>query len=83
MRSDGPVLARTFRSRTQGDLLALVLLHPDQEWTVTELAQQLGVAVTTAQNEVTRLAVGGVPATRKVGRARVLRANHRRESTHV
>jgi hypothetical protein len=75
MRSDGPVLAPTFRSRTQGDLLALVLLHPDREWTVTELARQLGIAVTTAQNEVTRLADGGVLATRKVGRARVVRAN--------
>jgi predicted transcriptional regulator len=75
MRSDGPVLAPTFRSRTQGDLLALVLLHPDREWTVTELAHQLGIAVTTAQNEVTRLADGGVLATRKVGRARVVRAN--------
>jgi hypothetical protein len=30
MRSDPPVLAPTFRSRTQGDLLALILLHPDQ-----------------------------------------------------
>ena len=83
MRSDGPVLAPTFRSRTQGDLLALVLLHPDREWTVTELAHQLGSPVTRAQNDVTRLAGGGVPATRKVGTARVLRANHRRASTPV
>lgn len=75
MRSDAPVLAPTFRSRTQGDLLALVLLHPDQEWTVTELARALGVALTTAQSEVARLAGGGVLATRKVGRARVVRAN--------
>src|SRR5450755_1408375 len=36
MRSDAPVLAPTFRSRTQGDLRALALLHPDQEWTVTD-----------------------------------------------
>jgi len=75
MRSDGPVLAPTFRSRTQGDLLALVLLHPDQEWTVSDLARQLGVALTTAQSEVGRLADGGVLATRKVGRARLVRAN--------
>ncbi|MBI1378910.1 MAG: ArsR family transcriptional regulator [Frankiales bacterium] len=75
MRSDAPVLAPTFRSRTQGDLLALVLLHPDREWTVSELARELGVALTTAQSEVARLAEGGVLATRKVGRARVVRAN--------
>ena len=75
MRSDAPVLAPTFRSRTQGDLLALILLHPDQEWTVSDLARQLGVALTTAQSEVVRLAEGGVLATRKVGRSRVVRAN--------
>lgn len=75
MRSEAPVLAPTFRSRTQGDLLALVLLHPDREWTVSELARELGVALTTAQSEVARLAEGGVLATRKVGRARVVRAN--------
>jgi predicted nucleotidyltransferase len=75
MRSDAPVLAPTFRSQTQGNLLALVLLHPDQEWTVSDLARQLGIPLTTAQGEVSRLADGGVLATRKVGRARVVRAN--------
>jgi predicted nucleotidyltransferase len=75
MRSDAPVLAPTFRSRTQGDLLALILLHPDQEWTVSDLARQLGVPLTTAQSEVSRLAGGGVLVTRKVGRSRVVRVN--------
>jgi hypothetical protein len=75
MRSDGPVLAPTFRSRVQGELLALVLLHPDREWTVGELAGRLAVPVTTVQGEVTRLAEGAVLATRKVGRTRVVRAN--------
>ena len=75
MRSDGPLLAPTFRSRTQGDLLALVLLHPDQEWTISDLARHLGIPLTTAQSEVGRLAAGGVFATRKVGRSRVVRAN--------
>jgi predicted nucleotidyltransferase len=75
MRSGAPVLAPTFRSRTQGDLLALTLLHPDQEWTVSDLARLLGVPLTTAQSEVGRLADGGVLATRKVGRSRVVRAN--------
>jgi predicted nucleotidyltransferase len=75
MRSDAPVLAPTFRSRTQGDLLALVLLHPDQEWTISDLARDLGVPLTTVQSEVGRLADGGVLATRKVGRSRVVRVN--------
>ena len=75
MRSDSPLLAPTFRSRAQGDLLALVLLHPNQEWTISELARRLALPVTSVQSEVTRLAQGGVLATRKVGRARVVRAN--------
>ena len=61
------MLAPTFRSRTQGDLLALVLLHPDQEWTISDLARDLGVPLTTIQSEVRRLAERGVLATRKVG----------------
>jgi hypothetical protein len=75
MRSDAPPLAPTFRSRTQGDLLALVLLHPDQEWTVGDLARRLSIPLTTAQSEVARLADGGVLVTRKVGRSRVVRVN--------
>ena len=59
----------------QGDLLALVLLHPDREWTVSDLARELGVPLTSAQSEVARLTGGAVLATRKVGRARVVRAN--------
>jgi len=53
----------------------LVLLHPDQEWTLTELSRALGVPLTTVQSEVGRLADGGLFTTRKVGRARVVRAN--------
>ena len=83
MRSDGPVLAPTFRSRLQGELLALVLLHPDREWTVGELAGRLVVPVTTVQGEVARLAEGAVLATRKVGRTRVVRANTANQLTLV
>ena len=61
----------------------MVLLQPDRGWTVTELAHQLGTCVPTAPKEVTQLAVGGVRETRKVGRALVLRAEHRHESTRV
>jgi len=75
MRSDAPALAPTFRSQTQGDLLARVLLHPTVEWTLTELSGVLAIPLTTVQSEVNRLAEGGVLSTRKVGRARLVRAN--------
>jgi hypothetical protein len=75
MRSNASLLAPTFRSKTQGELLACVLLHPEQEWTVTELARRLDVPLTTIQGEVGRLIDGGVLSSRKIGRARLVRAN--------
>jgi len=75
MRSNASLLAPTFRSKTQGELLACVLLHPDQEWTLTELARRLDVPLTTIQGEVGRLLDGGVLSSRKIGRARLVRAN--------
>jgi predicted nucleotidyltransferase len=75
MRSDGPALAPTFRSRTQGNLLALVLLHPEQEWTVSDLARRLEAPLTTVQSEVSRLASADLLTTRRLGRSRLVRAN--------
>lgn len=75
MRSDAPVLAPTFRSRLQGDLLALVLLHPDDEWTISELSRRLSAPLTTVQTEVTRLVAANILTSRRVGRARLVRAN--------
>jgi hypothetical protein len=75
MRSNASLLAPTFRSKTQGELLACVLLHPEQEWTLTELARRLDVPLTTIQGEVGRLIDGGVLSSRKIGRARLVRAN--------
>jgi predicted nucleotidyltransferase len=56
-------------------LLALILLHPDKEWTISELAAKLAIPLTTAQAEVARLAAGGVLSTRKLGKARLVRVN--------
>ena len=75
MRSDAPTLAPTFRSRLQGDLLALVLPWPDREWTVSELALRLKAPLTTVQSEVTRLVSGNVLSSRRVGRNRLVRAD--------
>jgi predicted nucleotidyltransferase len=75
MRSEAPLLAPTFRSRMQGDLLARVLLQPDREWTVSDLARELQAPLTSVQSEIARLVEGNVLDARKVGRARVVRAN--------
>src|SRR5918996_5210641 len=75
MRSEAPLLAPTFRSRLQGELLALVLPWPDREWTVSELAARLHAPLTTVQSEVTRLVAGDLLSTRRVGRSRIIRPN--------
>jgi len=64
-----------FRSRHQADLLTLLLLHPDEEYTLTELADRVGVPLTTAHRELARLAGAGLLAERSLGRSRLLRAN--------
>ncbi|WP_285476465.1 ArsR family transcriptional regulator [Amycolatopsis sp. NBRC 101858] len=69
-----PSLLPLLRSRMQGELLALVLLHPDREYTITELADACGVTPTAALREVERLVEGGILEARRVGRSRLVKA---------
>jgi DNA-binding transcriptional ArsR family regulator len=69
-----PSLLPLLRSRMQGELLALVLLHPDREYGITELAMAFGVSLTTVLREVERLTGGGILEDRRVGRNRLVRA---------
>jgi len=64
-----------FRSQHQAALLAWLLLHPEHEYTLTELAKRLDVPLTTLQREAQRLVGAGILADRTLGRARLLRAN--------
>jgi predicted nucleotidyltransferase len=73
MRSEGPPLLPILRSRTQGELLAELLGNPDSEWTISDLSRNLGIPLTTAQEEVARLESGGILISRKVGRARLVK----------
>jgi DNA-binding transcriptional ArsR family regulator len=75
MRSDAPVLLPIFRSRHQAELLARLLLHPDQEFTLSELVEHLDVPPTTLQREAQRLAEVELIRGRKVGRTRLYSAN--------
>ncbi|MGH3501426.1 MAG: ArsR/SmtB family transcription factor [Nocardioidaceae bacterium] len=75
MRSDAPGLLPIFRSRHQADLLTLLLLHPDREYTITELSSTLAIPQSTVSGEVRRLADAGVVSVRAVGRSRLVRAN--------
>jgi len=75
MRSDGPALMPVFRSQHQAELLMWLLLHPEQEYGVTEMAVRLEVPLSTLHREVIRLDGAGLVASRTQGRNRLIRAD--------
>lgn len=75
MRSEGPALLPVFRSQHQAELLMWLMLHPDQEFGVSDLAARLGVPLSTLHREVVRLDASGLITSRTLGRNRLLRAN--------
>jgi hypothetical protein len=56
-------------------MLTLILLHPDTEYTLTEVAGKLNLPLTTVQREAGRLSGSGLIRERRVGRSRLLSAN--------
>src|SRR5271165_6395855 len=75
MRTEAPALMPILRSQPQAELLTLLLLHPETEYSITELSVKLGAPLTTVQREVNRLSQAGLINERRVGRTRVLSAN--------
>jgi DNA-binding transcriptional ArsR family regulator len=75
MRSDPPALLPVLRSPLQAALLAVVLLHPDEEYSLTDLARRLDVPLSTVSSEVKRLADADILSVRSVGRNRLVRPN--------
>jgi hypothetical protein len=67
-----PALLPLLRSRLQGDLLALLFLHPDQEYSLSEAATAIGASVKAVQQEATRLVTAGLIADRRRGNLRLL-----------
>jgi DNA-binding transcriptional ArsR family regulator len=55
--------------------LAQLYLHPDAEYSLTELARLLGVSVKTVHHEADRLTEAGLVASRRVGNVRLLAAD--------
>jgi len=51
------------------------MLHPDQEFSVSDLAARLGVPLSTLHREVVRLDEADLISSRALGRNRLLRAN--------
>jgi hypothetical protein len=64
-----------FRSRLQGEVLALVFADPAAEWTAEDLAQRTGHPRQTVGNELRRLESADLISARMIGRSKLLRAN--------
>lgn len=75
MRTDAPPLLPIFRSLHQANLLATLFLHPDDDYTLADLARRLQVSPSTLHHEVHRLMDADLIRARPVGRAQLLRAN--------
>lgn len=75
MRSVAPALLPVFRSRLQADILAALLLNPEAECSLTELAQRFHAPLSTVHGEVKRLTDAGLLRRREVGRSAIVRAN--------
>jgi len=74
MQASPPPLLPLLRSRLQAELLTLVLLSPGRQWTLTELARQVGASVSSAQREAARAEQTGVIASRRLGNTRLVTA---------
>lgn len=70
-----PALLPLLRSQVQGDLLALLFLHPDEEFSLSEVARLSHVTVSGVHHEVARLLEAGLIRDRRVGNNRMVRAD--------
>lgn len=74
MRTAPPALLPLLRSQIQGDLLALLYLHPDREYSLTEAAALIGASVKTVHTEASRLVTAGLLRDSRRGNVRLIRA---------
>jgi hypothetical protein len=77
MRSAAPPLLPVFRSQLQADLLAALLLSPEREYSLTDLARRFKAPLSTVHGEVRRLSSAGLLCRRPAGRSTMVRANQR------
>ncbi len=77
MRSVAPALLPVFRSRLQADILATLLLNPDRECSLTDLARRFHAPLSTVHGETQRLTRAGLLTRQQAGRSAMVRANSR------
>jgi DNA-binding transcriptional ArsR family regulator len=75
MKEGSSLLLPLLRSRVQAEALSAVLLNPDREWSLTQLAHLVGASLPTVQREIKRAEDAGVVRSRRLGNTRLVRAN--------
>jgi predicted nucleotidyltransferase len=73
-KASPPPLLPLLRSRLQAEVLTLVLLNPQEEWSLTGLASRTGASVSSVQREITRAEQAGVVSSRRLGNVRLVKA---------
>lgn len=72
---DDTILLPLLRSRTQGDLLALLFLNPGRSFSITEAAKRIGVSRPGLSQEARRLSDSGFILSSTDGRSNKITAN--------
>lgn len=75
MKQPAPVLLPLLRSRAQGDIIAWILLHPEEEFSLTEIGRAVGASGPTVMREVDRLAEAGMIREVRRGNQRMVSAD--------
>jgi len=75
MRLAAPAVLPIFRSKLQGEILALTLIDPERSWTIDELARRTGHPYQTVATEVRRLQQADILRAQTIGRTKLLTAN--------
>ncbi|GAA3442997.1 MarR family transcriptional regulator [Planomonospora venezuelensis] len=75
MRELPPLLLPLLRSNTVGELLAWLYLHPEDEYSTTDLARRTGASQPTVSREADRFAAAGLTKERRHGNLRLIRAD--------
>jgi predicted nucleotidyltransferase len=74
MKTSWSSLAPILRSDTQGRIFATIMLDPEAEHSLTDLAGGVGTSLPSVLREVERAEAAGIVTTRRVGRTRLVRA---------
>lgn len=75
MKAAVPILAPLLRSNTQGEILALLFLNEEDEFSLAEITRRVGGFPATVHREIERLTGSGVLLDRTSGRSRLVRVN--------